>query len=418
MATRLSSPSANSERIGLRWRRNLLVTVTLWLASLSAFAQPAGFHELKIGEAAPDFALPGIDGQTHRLADYRGAKLLMIAFISNHCPVSHAAEIRIKQLVAEMKGKSFALVAINPNNPEGLRSEELGYSKYDDSFDDMKKYAAEQGFDFPYLYDGVTQTTAKAYGCLATPHVFLFDADRKLRYQGEFDDSPFPDPATVKAQPARDAVLALLADRPVPVPVTKPRGCSTKWLEKKASVVEAKAKLDHTPVDLEAIDDAGVAALRQNHSGNLRLINVWATWCPQCLVEFPELVATARRYGMRDFEFVSISNDRLGDLPKAKAFLEKQGAAPNDKVKRSLKKEGRTTDSYLYTGKDLNVLMQTLDPEWPGALPDTVLVAPGGKILWSQHGPVDGPALRAKVLEILGCYYVPAKPAAKAAIPN
>ena len=77
-------------------------------------------HDLKIGDTAPDFSLPGIDGKTHTLADYKDAKLLMIAFISNHCPDSHAAEGRIKKLVADMKGKSFALVAINPNNPDGL----------------------------------------------------------------------------------------------------------------------------------------------------------------------------------------------------------------------------------------------------------------------------------------------------------
>ena len=80
-------------------------------------ALPEGVRDLKIGEAAPDFALPGIDGKTHRLSDYKDAKLLMIAFISNHCPDSHAAEGRLKKLLADMKGKGFALVAINPNNP-------------------------------------------------------------------------------------------------------------------------------------------------------------------------------------------------------------------------------------------------------------------------------------------------------------
>src|SRR5438874_13144303 len=111
-------------------------------------------HDLKIGDPAPDFALPGIDGKRHTLAEYKKADLLMIAFISNHCPDSHAAESRIKKLVQDMKGKSFALVAINPNNPDGLSIDELGYSKYNDGFDEMKKYAVEDGFNFPYLYDG------------------------------------------------------------------------------------------------------------------------------------------------------------------------------------------------------------------------------------------------------------------------
>src|SRR3954470_18483917 len=164
--------------------RSLLLSLFV-ASSLFAAEQPAGLADLKIGDAAPDFSLPGIDDKTHQLAEYKGAKLLMIAFISNHCPDSHASEQRIKQLVTELRGQSFQLVAINPNNPDGLRLDELGYSKYNDGFEDMKKYAAEQGFNFPYLYDGATQAVAKAYGCLATPHVFVFDAERRLRYKGQ-----------------------------------------------------------------------------------------------------------------------------------------------------------------------------------------------------------------------------------------
>jgi peroxiredoxin len=131
---------------------------------------PAGFHDLQIGESAPDFELPGIDGKTHRLADYNEAKVLVIIFLSNHCPDSHAAEARVIKLVSDMKGRSFVLLAINPNNPEALSPEELGYTIYNDGFDDMKKYAPEAGFNFPYLYDGEKQAVAKAYGCLATPN--------------------------------------------------------------------------------------------------------------------------------------------------------------------------------------------------------------------------------------------------------
>ena len=109
-------------------------------------SMPEGFHELKIGDAAPDFDLIGIDEEKHTLKDYADADLLMIAFLSNHCPTSQAIEGRIKKLVKEFNGKGLKLVAINPNNPDGLSIDELGYSKYNDGFDDMKKYAAENGF--------------------------------------------------------------------------------------------------------------------------------------------------------------------------------------------------------------------------------------------------------------------------------
>jgi peroxiredoxin len=364
-------------------------------------------HDLKIGDPAPDFALPGIDGKTHRLAEYKDGKLLMIFFTSNHCPTSHGAEARLKKFLADTRNRGLTFVAINPNNPDGLSIDELGYSKYNDGFEDMKKYAKDCGFDFPYLYDGEKQTTAKAYGCLATPHVFLFDAERKLRYKGRFDDSPYESETTVKSPDARNAVEALFAGQPVPVPITRPHGCSTKWITKKTGITEKMEKWDKTPVDIEPIDAAGVAALRKGGTRNIRLFNVWATWCAPCVAEFPELVATSRRFDMRNFEFISISMDKMQDLPKAKAFLEKRGAGLSGRLKKSVKEEGRKSNSYLFTGGSMEELMKALDPAWPGGIPHTILVDTKGKVLWRHNGQVDADELRAKVLEHLGTFYTP-----------
>ena len=366
-----------------------------------------GLQDLKIGDPAPDFSLPGIDGRTHTLAEYKDAKILMVAFLSNHCPDSHGAEGRIKKLVADMKGAGFTLVAINPNNPDGLSIDELGYSKYNDSFEEMKRYAADCAFDFPYLYDGDTQAVAKAYGCLATPHVFVFDAARKLRYKGQFDDSRFADPATVKTTDARDAVGALLAGKPVPVEITRPHGCSTKWSTKGGAVAQKTEKWDRTPVDVETIDAAGVAALRKNGTQKVRLFNVWSTTCAPCIVEFPELVKTSRKFGLRDFELITISTDDPKDSAKVKAFLEKRGAGLLDRLKPSLKAEGRATNSYIFGDPDTNALVKALDPAWPGAIPHTVLVGTNGEILWRHTGAVDGEELRARILEHMGRYYRP-----------
>jgi len=371
--------------------------------------QPAEVEvrDLQIGDQAPDFSLPGIDGKTHTLADYRGAKLLLIVFMSNHCPDSHAAQGRILKLAAELKDQGLAMVGINPNNPDGLNISELGYSKYNDGFEDMKKYAAETHLTIPYLYDGEKQVVARAYGCLATPHVFLFDADRRLRYKGHFDDSRFADESTVKSTDARNAVVALLSGRKAPVEVTRPHGCSTKWIEKKAAVASLVEKWDKTPVDVEPIDAAGVAALRKNTTKKVRLFNVWATWCVPCRAEFPELVKTARKFGTRDFELITISLDDPKSIDKAKAFLEKQGAGLLDRLKPSLRAEGRTTNSYLFTGANIAALMKVLDPAWPGGAPHTLLVAPGGQVIWRHNGPIDGDDLRARVLDYMGPYYKP-----------
>ena len=370
-------------------------------------ASATEIHDLKIGDAAPDFSLPGIDGKTHTLAEYQEPKVLLVAFMSNHCPDSHAAEGRLLKLIADLKGQSFAVIAINPNNPDGLSIDELGYSKYDDGFEDMQKYAKEQGFTFPYLYDGATQSVSRAYGCLATPHIFIFDAQRKLRYKGQFDDSKFADPATVKSQDAANAVHALLAGQPVPVEITKPHGCSTKWITKHSGIAQKMEKWDQTPVDLETIDAAGEAALRKNGTKNVRLFNVWSTTCAPCVAEFPELVRTARKFDLRDFQFITLSTDDPVDKAKAKSFLEKRGAGLSGRAKGAVKADGRTTNSYLYEGANVNELMKALDPEWPGGFPHTVLVGPNGEIVWRHNGPVNGDELRAKVLDTMGPYYKP-----------
>ena len=368
---------------------------------------PPDARTLQLGETAPDFKLLGIDGKTHTLADYKAAKLLMVVFLSNHCPYSHASETRLIPMAKEFKAQGLDVVAINPNSPDSVRVDELGYSKYNDGYEDMKLYARDSGFPFPYLYDGDTQATAKAYGCLATPHVFLFDQERKLRYVGRVDDSRFEDPKTVTSHDARNAVTELLAGRPVTKPKTIVMGCSTKWNSKRDDIAAAEEKWKSEPVDLELIDAGGVAKLAKNDSNRLRLVNVWATWCAPCVAEFPALVALARRVGNRDFELVTISMDDAKMRPQVKAFLEKQHVATPGRLKRLLAAEGRGALNFLYTGASADALVQSLDPEWPGPLPHTVLIAPGGKIVWRHNGAVDSGELTRKVVELLGAYYTP-----------
>ncbi|MDW8308054.1 MAG: redoxin domain-containing protein [Verrucomicrobiales bacterium] len=369
------------------------------------YSLPPDARALRIGDPAPDFALKGVDDRTYRLADFKDAKVLMVIFLSNHCPYSHAAETRLLPLAAEFKPRGLAVVAINPNHPDAVRLDELGYSKYDDSFEHMKLYAREAGFTFPYLYDGDTQATAKAYGCLVTPHVFIFDGERKLRYQGRFDDSRFADPATVTSPDARNAVEALLAGRPVPVAETRPFGCSTKWLTKTQEVRAVEAQWKSAPVVLERIDAAGVAALARNPTSKLRLVNLWATWCAPCVREMPGLVAISRRLANRDFELITLSLDDPKHESRVQAFLESHHVAVPNRVQRSLKAEGRRTNNYLFADASTDALAQALDPEWRGPLPHSVLIAPGGKILWRHTGEVDTHKLLERILDELGPYY-------------
>lgn len=398
----------------MTFRSILTSTLAAWIVLFASGAEtrPAKATDsappgLKIGDRAPDFQLRGIDGRKHSLADYAKADVLMIAFLSNHCPDSNSTAPRLIAFAKQVAGQSFALVAINPNHPDAVSVDELGYSNYSDGFEDMKRYSADMGFVFPYLYDGETQSTARAYGCLCTPHIFVFDRERRLRYKGHFDDSRFADPSTVTSTEGRDAVEAMLAGRPVPVAETAPHGCSTKWLSKKQGIAAKIKRWDSTPVDIERIDVAGIEALRRNGTKKLRLFNVWATWCVPCVEEFPTLVEAARRFSQREFEFITISADDPAQLPRAKAFLEKQGAGLPPRLVASLKEEGRRTNSYVFTGASMAALMRGLDPEWPGGIPHTVLVAPDGRILWRHSGIVDGDELRRQILAVLGLYFTP-----------
>lgn len=333
---------------------------------------------LPIGAKAPDFNLPGIDGKNYTLASFKDAKVLVIAFICNHCPTSQAYEERLIKLTSDYADKSVKLVAINPNNPGSLRYDELGWSDVGDSFEDMKVRASGKNFNFPYLYDGETETASRQYGPQSTPHLFIFDKDRILRYNGRVDDMENPH-KTPHSQDARNAIDALLNNKEVPVAVTKVFGCSIKWLEKNDWMEKAAVQWAKEPVTLDTINVSGVANLVKNNSDNLRLINVWATWCGPCTAEFSDFITLSRIYKQRDFEFISISADDIEHKDKALKFLKnKQSSGTN----------------YLFAEDDKYKLIGTIDPQWQGALPYTLLVEPGGKIIYAKQGAIDPEELR------------------------
>lgn len=374
---------------------------------LAAKSQPPGFRHLELGAPAPSFSLPGVDGRNYSLDDFRQPKVLMILFTGTHCPVSHGIEKRLQTLVDDMKGRDFGIVAINPNHSSGLSPDELGYTAYEETFADSKRYARDLGWTFPFLYDGDTQTTAKTYGCLATPHVFIFDRERRLRYNGRFDDSRYADPTTVKHHDARNAIEALLADRPVAVPKTRPFGCSTKWKERSELVAQVAKKWNALPATIEEIDAAAVAKLRKNGTGKLRLINVWATSCAPCVKEFPDLTAIASKFSRREFELITISLDEPEDRERARRFLGRHRAVMSERLRKSVEQEGRRTNNYLFIGANLDELAEALDPQWRGTMPFSVLLDPSGRVLYRVEGVIDRDAVVTQVLDAISPYYVP-----------
>lgn len=175
-------------------------------------------YAMQLGDAAPDFELVGVDGARHALADYAGSPVLAVVFTCNHCPYAQAYEERLVAFQRDLGPRGVQLVAINANETTNYPTDDLPH---------MMERAKERGFNFPYLRDD-DQSVAEAYGAVCTPHVLLFDDERRLRYQGRIDDE-HRDPDAVKQRYLRDAAEALL-DGKTPDPATTwAIGCSIKW---------------------------------------------------------------------------------------------------------------------------------------------------------------------------------------------
>ena len=365
--------------------KTLLISSLALAATVCANYTPTPLEQ---GATAPNFELTNIDDTTVTLADVRGEKGTAIIFTTNHCPDAIASVGRMKKLVDTFKPQGIGFAAINSNSPEGLRLDELRFSVYSDSFEDMKHVAKDSEFNLPYLYDGKTQEIAKAYGAVATPHIFIFDANLKLKYNGRISDGRRKlGPA--KKNEAHDALTALLAGKEPQVIKTRPIGCTTKWLEKAAAVAASDRKWNAQTVTVETINAESVAQLVANEANSkFRLFNVWSTSCGPCVAEFPDLAAIYKQYSLQKLEFITISLDPPKDIAQVTEFLQDHHVGTASNTKKLLEKDGRTTNNYLYDG-DTEDLAKALDPEWNGAMPHTLLVDKNGKVLYRHTGTID-----------------------------
>lgn len=344
---------------------------------------------LALGSPAPNFALPGVDGKTHKLSDYAGSRVLVVIFTCDHCPIAQMYESRIEKLYEEYGNRGVAIVAIEGNDPKATTIDELDSSDLGDTLPEMQIRVKYKHLQYPYLYDGADQSVTRAYGPQATPHVFVFDKDRRLRYQGRFDNSYRIE--KVATNNARNAIDALLANKAVPVTQTAVFGCSTKWREKEALRVASEQKLDAQPISVNLVDAAALKKLRANAGDNYTLVAFWATWCTSCIAEFSDLQDTYRMYNDRGFNLVTVSVNTPD---------EKQG------VLRLLEKRHATSRNLLFASDDTAALQAAFDPKWQSAVPYTVLLGPNGKVLYSTLGSVDILQLRRTILAAMPSDYI------------
>jgi peroxiredoxin len=349
-------------------RRHFLLLLLLCVTTACGRAT----SPLAIGAPAPDFSLPGADGRTHTLAEFAKSPLLAVVFTCNRCPAAQQAEAALTALSTTYRDRGLAIVAINPDNAVATRFADLAFSDVGESIDDMKTRAAFAGFEFPYLSDGDTQALAKQYGVTATPQVFMFDRDRRLRYEGRVDGDEM-----------RAAIDALLAGRAVDTAQTTADGCPIIAREDVAKADAERKAIAAEPITVDAADAAMLKALRQNGTGRLLLVNFWATWCGPCVTEFPDLEATYRMYAARGLDFTTVSTNDPQERPAVMEFLQKQHASHRN---------------LQFGTPDVYGLQAAFDPAMPASVPFTLLLAPNGDVLYQELGASDIPKLRRAIL--------------------
>jgi thiol-disulfide isomerase/thioredoxin len=212
-----------------------------------------------------------------------------------------------------------------------------------------------------------------------------------LRYVGRVDGSEKP--GTGKGEDLRNAIDAVLAGQPVQNPVTKVFGCSIKWSWKSDYTQKLYKQWSELPVTLDEIDASGIKDLIKNSSsGKVRLINFWATWCGPCITEFPDLVIIDRMYRGRSFEFISVSADKQVRKTDALNFLKKQEAS---------------NKNYIFNDDDVYKLIEAVDNDWQGALPFTMIIEPGGKVLYKKMDMIDPLEVKKLLVDskFIGRYY-------------
>ena len=194
-----------------------LTIITGMLISLFTLNAPIAPVALKPGDTAVDFKLKNVDGKMVSLSDFKNAKGYIIVFTCNHCPYAKLYEDRLIAINDKYSKMGYPVIAINPNDPT---------AEPEDSFDEMKKRAKSKGFKFPYLFDE-GQKIYPQYGATRTPHVFLLNAQRVVKYIVAIDDNP-NDASAVKAKYLEDAIASLQGGKDIIPNVTKALGCSIK----------------------------------------------------------------------------------------------------------------------------------------------------------------------------------------------
>jgi len=370
----------------MNFNKFIIVIITSFFLFFEIYSQK--IKPLKIGEKAPYFELPGVDGKVYSLNDFNQSDILVIIFMSNYCPTSQAYEDKIIKMANDFSNISINFVAISPNKPEAILFEDQGYSDISDDFEEMKMRAKDKAFNFPYLYDGDKQEVSKAYGPQATPHVFIFDKKRILRYHGRFDniENPYREPTQ---RDARSAILALFTNIEVIEKTTKTFGCPVKWDEDTIWKNKTDEDWNKKKVKLELIQIDKLEKLRNNFNDNILLLYIWANIDSSVDNDLQNIVKIHRIYNQRFFEVNSLA-------------IKKSNF---DSTLKLLKNNNAAIKNYIYTDEIDNEFILAIDNDWDGDTPYGLIIAPEGEIIYKWKGQVDILKIRKIIINEIGRYY-------------
>ncbi len=345
------------------------ILLTVPADAAPSITQPIGTQPIgaqPIGQPAPEFALEDLRGERHALRDYRG-RLVLLTFISARCPISRAYQDRIRNIAGEYRARDVVFLAINSSANEDRK--------------EVARHASEHRLDFTILKDD-GNLIADAYEAERTPKVYLIDQAGILRYRGRIDNSQ--NPRMVNRQDLKIALDELLAGRPVSIAETQAMGClidrarpSTLAQARRQSPVRKPGQSVPAPgrTVVPRLKPAGYSKLISESAGRVVVVNFWATWCPPCVAEFPELVRLDQQLRSRGVRFIGITADDLADLDtEVVPFLNKQKAG---------------YENFIQDVDDPQEMIDVVNKDWPGVLPATFVYDRKGSLVFTRLGIVD-----------------------------
>lgn len=339
---------------------------------------------LDVGDALPAFSLPGADGKPHSSSEYKDKKLLAVVFLSNHCPTSQRFQDRLIRLSRDYGPKGLTVVAISPNHPQAIPLDELAFSDLGDSLEDMTARAKQKKYPFAYLYDGETQGVTKSFGAAATPHAFLFDEKRTLRYAGRIGD--LDNENRVDRQELFQAVEFLLQGKTPPVTKTRVYGGTIRKRENAYIVERMLKRFSKETVYLKKTTVQNLEFMRTNKSVRTKLFFVWSTENPKIRSHLLTLSEIHKIYRKRGLEWVTVNVD---------------GEDHEEHVHGLLKETHSSGRNFLCRGAEISPLADLRGERGDQATPYLAIVRPGGRVAYRSTSGLDPLELKRQILAAL-----------------